>query len=171
MMMMTPYFHWFADADALYFKSWVPHSVGALVGACIALFSLAVLERFLGGAKGLMEAWWRRRQAAQLARTLVTPDNASTHSHAKSIESGSATYLMGATPPLIAPFELVHDLARGAMQAVQSLLGFFLMLSVMTYNGAFLIAVVLGLGVGEVMFARLGRSGAHPGCVAARVHG
>ncbi|KAG8785900.1 hypothetical protein FRC12_017070 [Ceratobasidium sp. 428] len=167
MMMMTPYFHWMADADALYFKSWVPRSAGALVGACIGLFFLAVFERFLGGAKGLMEAWWRRRQAAQLARTLVTPDNASVHSHSKSIESGSAL-LMGATPPLIAPFELVHDLARGAMQAVQSLIGFFLMLSVMTYNGAFLIAVVLGLGIGEVAFARLGRSGAHPGCVAAR---
>ncbi|KAG9119686.1 hypothetical protein FRC07_005165 [Ceratobasidium sp. 392] len=173
MMTMTPYFHWLGNADALYFKSWVPRSAGALVGACIGLFFLAIFERFLAGAKGLVEAWWRRRQAAQLARTLVTPDNVSvhsTHSHSKSVEAGSGTaFLMGAAPPLIAPFERAHDSARGAMQAVQSLIGFFLMLSVMTYNGAFLIAVVLGLGVGEVAFARLGRSGAHPGCVAARM--
>jgi hypothetical protein len=32
---------------------------------------------------------------------------------------------------LIAPFEPLQDLTRGAMQAVQSLIGFFLMLSVM----------------------------------------
>jgi hypothetical protein len=61
MMMMTPYFHWMADADALYFKAWVPHTVGALVGASFGLFFLAVFERFLGSAKGLLEAWWRRR--------------------------------------------------------------------------------------------------------------
>jgi copper transporter 1 len=60
-MMMTPYFHWMANADALYFKAWVPRTPGALAGACISLFFLAMFERFLGAAKGLLEAWWRRR--------------------------------------------------------------------------------------------------------------
>ena len=170
MMMMTPYFHWLAAADALYFKSWVPRSAGALAGACIGLFFLAAFERFLASAKGLLEAWWRRRQAESATRALVTPDNASTHSHSKSMESGTY-FLNAATAPLIPAFEPVHDLIRGGMQAVQSLIGFFLMLSIMTYNAAFLISVVAGLGIGEVVFARLGRSGAHPGCVAARTHG
>ncbi|CAE6337223.1 unnamed protein product [Rhizoctonia solani] len=171
MMMMTPYFHWMASADALYFKSWVPRTPGALAGACIGLFFLAMFERFLGGAKGLIEAWWRRQQASSATQALVTPDNASTHSHCKSIESGR-DYLMASTPtPLVAPFEPMQDTVRGVMQAVQSLIGFFLMLSVMTYNAAFLISVILGLGIGEVAFARFARSGAHPGCVAARAHG
>ncbi|CAE6468294.1 unnamed protein product [Rhizoctonia solani] len=171
MMMMTPYFHWMADADALYFKSWVPRTPGALAGACIGLFFLAMFERFLGGAKGLIEAWWRRQQASNATRALVTPDNASIHSHSKSVESGR-DYLMGSNAtPLIAPFEPMQDMVRGMMQAVQSLIGFFLMLSVMTYNAAFLISVILGLGIGEVVFARLARSGAHPGCVASRTHG
>lgn len=61
MMMMTPYFHWMADADALFFRAWVPRSPGALAGACIALVTLAIFERFLANAKGLVEAWWRRR--------------------------------------------------------------------------------------------------------------
>ncbi|CAE6442391.1 unnamed protein product [Rhizoctonia solani] len=171
MMMMTPYFHWMANADALYFKAWVPRTSGALAGACIGLFFLALFERFLGGAKGLMEAWWRRQQASTATRALVTPDNASIHSHSKSIESGR-DYLMSASAmPLVAPFEPMRDLIRGAMQAVQSLIGFFLMLSVMTYNAAFLISVILGLGIGEFVFARLARSGAHPGCVTARTRG
>lgn len=171
MMMMTPYFHWMANADALYFKSWVPRTPGALAGACIGLFFLAAFERFLSGARGLVEAWWRRQQASSSTRALVTPDNASVHSHSKSIESGR-DYLMSASPvPLVAPFEPMRDLARGVMQAVQSLIGFFLMLSIMTYNAAFLISIILGLGIGEFIFARLARSGAHPGCVAARTHG
>ncbi|KAJ1303603.1 hypothetical protein OPQ81_011786 [Rhizoctonia solani] len=100
MMMMTPYFHWMANADALFFKAWVPRTPGALVGACIGLFLLAIFERFLGGAKGLLEAWWRRQQASSATRALVTPDNVSVHSHSKSIESGR-DYLMGAntSPP------------------------------------------------------------------------
>lgn len=171
MMMMTPYFHWMANADALYFKAWVPRTSGALAGACIGLFFLAVFERFLGGARGLMEAWWRRQQASTITRALVTPDNVSVHSHSKSIESGR-DYLINANPvPLVPPFEPMRDSVRGAMQAVQSLIGFFLMLSIMTYNAAFLISIILGLGIGEVVFARLGRSGAHPGCVAARTSG
>lgn len=167
MMMMTPYFHWMANADALFFKAWVPRTPGALAGACLGLFCLAVFERFLAGAKGLLEAWWRRRLASNLTRALVTPDNASTHSHTKSVESGTY-FLNAAAAPLVPAFEPAHDVVRGVMQAVQSLIGFFLMLSVMTYNAAFLISVVLGLGAGEIVFARLGRSGAHPGCVAAR---
>ncbi|CUA68260.1 CTR copper uptake transporter [Rhizoctonia solani] len=171
MMMMTPYFHWAASADALYFKSWVPRTPGGLVGACIGLFCLALFERFLDGARGLVEAWWRRQQASTAARALVLPDNASAHSYSKSIGSGR-DYSMNANPvPLIAPFEPVRDLVRGAMQAMQSLLVFFLMLSVMTYNAAFLISVTLGLGIGQFIFGRLARSGAHPGCVAARSHG
>ncbi|KAG8722283.1 hypothetical protein FRC11_002735, partial [Ceratobasidium sp. 423] len=158
MMMMTPYFHWMANADALYFKAWVPRTPGTLAGACIGLFFLAIFERFLSGAKGLMEAWWRRQQASTVTRALVTPDNASIHTHSKSIESGR-DYLISANPiPLVAPFEPMRDLIRGGMQAVQSLIGFFLMLSIMTYNAAFLISVIFGLGIGEVIFARLARS-------------
>ncbi|CAE6403454.1 unnamed protein product [Rhizoctonia solani] len=171
MMMMTPYFHWMANADALYFKAWVPRTPAGIVGACIGLFCLALFDRFLDGARGLVEAWWRRQQASNVTQSLVTPDNASGHSYTKSIEGGRE-YLMGAYPvPLVAPFEPTRDPIRGAMKAVQSLIGFLLMLSVMTYNAAFLISVILGLGIGEVVFARLARSGAHPGCVAARTHG
>ncbi|KDN45044.1 hypothetical protein RSAG8_05217, partial [Rhizoctonia solani AG-8 WAC10335] len=124
MMMMTPYFHWMANADALYFKAWVPRTPGGLAGACIGLFCLALFERFLDGARGLVEAWWRRQQASSATRALVLSDNASGHSQSKSIESGR-DYLMGANPaPLVAPFEPIRDLIRGAMQAVQSLIGF-----------------------------------------------
>ncbi|CAE6458582.1 unnamed protein product [Rhizoctonia solani] len=131
MMTMAPYFHWMANADALYFKSWVPRTPGGLFGSCIGLFCLALFERLLDGARGLVEAWWRRQQASTAARALVIPDNASVGSSSKSIESGK-DYPRNANPvPLIAPFEPVRDLVRGAMQAVQSLVGFLLMLSVM----------------------------------------
>ena len=58
--MMVPYLH-FTPGDALWFKDWVPKSRGAIVGTCIGLFLLAIVERFLAALKGVMESWWRRK--------------------------------------------------------------------------------------------------------------
>lgn len=51
---------------------------------------------------------------------------------------------------------LSHDLPRGVLYALQALLAYLLMLSVMTFQAAYIIAIVLGLGLGEVLFGRLG---------------
>ena len=57
---MTPWFH-FNLGDSLWFSSWVPQSHGALAGACIGLFLLAIVERWIAALRGLMEAHWTRR--------------------------------------------------------------------------------------------------------------
>lgn len=56
---MIPYMH-FLLGDAVIFKEWIPHGRGAMAGACIGLFFLAILERFSAGMRGVIEAKWKR---------------------------------------------------------------------------------------------------------------
>ncbi len=58
--MMVPWLH-FTPGDALLFKSWIPRKPGAIFGACIGLFMLAILDRWLSAMRRLMELWWAQR--------------------------------------------------------------------------------------------------------------
>ena len=74
----------------------------------------------------------------------------------------------------IVPFIAKHDIPRGVIYALQALLGYILMLAIMcvclvilgyhvhclmacrTFQAAYLISIVIGLGLGEVLFGRFG---------------
>ena len=57
---MLPYLH-FTTGDMLWFLGWVPKGTGAMIGACIGLFLLAVVERWIAACKAVMYAHWSRR--------------------------------------------------------------------------------------------------------------
>jgi Ctr copper transporter family len=58
--MMKPWLH-FTMGDNLYFMGWVPLSSGTVFGACIGLFMLAIVERWVAAMRGLMQAYWTQR--------------------------------------------------------------------------------------------------------------
>ena len=58
--MMKPWLH-FTLGDSLYFESWVPMSAGAVVGACIGLFMLAIIERWVTALRAVMQLYWARK--------------------------------------------------------------------------------------------------------------
>jgi copper transporter 1 len=60
---MRPYLH-FTLGDNLWFLGWVPMSPGAMVGACIGLFLLALIERWIAACRAMMEVHWAKRYAA-----------------------------------------------------------------------------------------------------------
>jgi hypothetical protein len=57
---MLPYLH-FTPGDNLWLLGWVPKSTGAMVGACIGLFFLALVERWIAACRAIMEVHWRKR--------------------------------------------------------------------------------------------------------------
>ncbi|KAI8580016.1 hypothetical protein K450DRAFT_238962 [Umbelopsis ramanniana AG] len=57
MTMTMGTFHWTSVGDALWFDSWVPSSEGAYIGACIALFVLAILARGSAALQYYVEGW------------------------------------------------------------------------------------------------------------------
>jgi len=172
---MVPYFH-FEGGDNLLFKSWRPTSSGAIAGACIFLVFLAILERWLAAVRVILNEHWRFRAFAMAART----EKFSSRLSAGSEKSGSldstgeieelprmtappVPIASRRSPRKLAPFILAHDIPRGVIHAAQALLGYVIMLAVMTFHAGYIISIVLGLGVGEILFGRLGtdRGAAH----------
>ncbi|KAH9043731.1 Ctr copper transporter [Lactarius pseudohatsudake] len=147
---MTPYLH-FAGGDNLFFKSWRPSSNGAIAGASIALVVLAISERLLFSIRGVLEARWRRCAFALNAGRTLGRDILSS----REIGSERGRRLRGRYGRTIPPFVFSQDAARGALYSLQALLSFALMLAVMTFQGAYIISIVIGLGLGEILFGRI----------------
>ncbi|KAJ7218435.1 CTR copper uptake transporter [Mycena pura] len=129
---MMPMLHFSPIGDTLFFEGWVPQTRAAVFGACVGLFILTLVE----AVRSMAEASWCRSAVKLLDRDNDNKDR--------------KTRFRLHLPP----FALAHDAMRGAMHALQALLGFIFMLAVMTFQGAYLITIVCGLGVGEILFGR-----------------
>jgi len=156
---MTPWLH-FSGGDNLYFKSLRPSSKGAIAGACIALICLALVERLVAASRSVMEARWRHRAFALAAASGRGSAGGISQSRDKDGNGSIQSSQQPPSPPLnsrrlIAPFILSHDIPRGAIHALQALLSYALMLAVMTFQAAYIISIILGLGIGEVLFGRM----------------
>ncbi|KAJ7478549.1 copper transporter [Mycena latifolia] len=125
----------FSLGDTLWFAGWVPQSKGAMAGTCIDLFVLALVDRWVAAVRTMMEMHWR----------------AAARAGAKN-EKGEERKRNGRLRA--PPFVPAHDVMRGAMHAMQAVLGFAFMLAVMTFQASFILALVLGLGLGEALFGR-----------------
>ncbi|THU95208.1 Ctr copper transporter [Dendrothele bispora CBS 962.96] len=162
--MMRMYFH-FTPGDLLWFQGWVPSSTGAMVGSCIGLFLLAIIDRWVAACRGCMEVFWARRaqiiQSNQLNRSKPKSSNGINPSE-QSQPPTLRNVLLLRSPNnnrLAPPFIPSHDIVRGLFYIAQALLGYLFMLAVMTYQVGFLFAILAGLGVGEMMFGRYAKAG------------
>ncbi|THV08010.1 hypothetical protein K435DRAFT_815241 [Dendrothele bispora CBS 962.96] len=143
MMMMVPYLH-FTPGDNLLFEKVKPSSGGAIFGACLILFLLAILDRYVRAARRGLE----RRFAL---RAILPAESSGSKQPLPTTESA-----LCCQPPQ-SRFILSHDLTRGVMTGVELTLHYLLMLVVMTFNAAYIISVILGASIGEIAFGRLHR--------------
>ncbi|KAF9480447.1 hypothetical protein BDN70DRAFT_894135 [Pholiota conissans] len=178
--MMVPYLH-FTGGDYLFFEVWRPSSSGAIAGVCICLAVLAFFERWLAATRAMFEMYWRRRAlAATSARddivltkvvanasgtsdkhSLVRPETRYGGGTSMSPSPGSRTLTMESRRRTVAPFIAAHDVPRGILFALQMLIMYLLMLAVMTFQAAYLISIIVGLGLGEVVFGRVAGARGH----------
>ncbi|KAE9391415.1 CTR copper uptake transporter [Gymnopus androsaceus JB14] len=147
---MLTYLHFTVGGDTLWFQGWVPITHGSMFGACFGLFLLALIDRWIAACRGMMEIHWANR--AQIAYTNKL--NANGNADAKRAGVPPATLgnvlLMRRAPPFIP----AHDIVRGIMYIGQAALTFWFMLAVMTFQAGFILSIVIGLGVGEMLFGR-----------------
>jgi len=149
MSMMIPWLH-FGDTDYLIFKAWQASSPAAVAGACIGLFLFCILERCLAAYRRTHELHWRTKTILMSSRVVPAGKD-----DTESFRGGPSP--TSARAQLVPPFTPSRDITRGVIQAIQSTFSYALMLTIMTFNGAYIISVILGLGVGEVLFGRIGR--------------
>ncbi|KAF8624804.1 hypothetical protein AX15_005693 [Amanita polypyramis BW_CC] len=156
MTMMTPYLH-FTGGDYLYFEPLHPSSAGAIAGASIFLVFLAILERLLNAARSSLEVYWRKR-AILLTSRINGPGGPgltrqlTIQSFPKNEDMDVVTY--GTSLRTIPPFIAAHDIPRGIIYAFQAFLLYALMIAIMTFQAAYVISIIVGLGLGEVIFGR-----------------
>ncbi|KAJ3750104.1 Ctr copper transporter [Lentinula detonsa] len=156
-MMMKNYLH-FTAGDNLLFQTWHPNSSGAIAGACIGLVLVALLERWLSATRTGLQSYWHQRALAlsadgTLAEKCCEDDDADS-AQPVSKTAPSQKNLKRTVPPFI----VTHDILRGSIYAIQALLGYILMLAVMTFQAAYVISIILGLGIGEILFGRMSYS-------------
>ncbi|KAJ3842972.1 Ctr copper transporter [Lentinula raphanica] len=149
-MMMKNYLH-FTAGDNLLFQTWHPDSSGAIAGACIGLVVIALLERWLFAIRSGLESYWHHRALGLASKDASAAKCGDDAASANSKSPASSGQNQRTVPPFIA----AHDVSRGAIYAVQALLGYILMLAVMTFQAAYVISIILGLGIGEVLFGRM----------------
>ncbi|KAI0790415.1 Ctr copper transporter family-domain-containing protein [Abortiporus biennis] len=147
-MDMIPWLH-FTGGDYFIFKAWRPTSRGEVTGACIGLIVFAILERFVSGCRGVMYRRYKQRTSTEL-----TSDDTSLE---KSNNVQTTRIIRERSFPT---FDWSYDIPNGLLFMLQMLMSYILMLALMTFSAAFLIAMCIGLGIGEMLFGRMGS----PGC-------
>ncbi|KAK7058565.1 hypothetical protein VNI00_002201 [Paramarasmius palmivorus] len=142
-MMMVPYLHFTKGADVLLFKSIVPNSAGAIFGACLIFFVIAIFDRWF-------HAYYRGVERRFKARTARLQED----------YEGSTENLREGVKTAPAPkpkFVLSHELSRAFLQGAVTTIHYLLMLVVMTFNASYIISIILGHAIGEFSFGRLNR--------------
>jgi len=170
---MLMYLH-FTSGDNVLFFGWVPKSAGSMVGTCIGLFLLAMLDRWLAACMAMMSAHWSKRaqvvqEDKRSSRGLPVASLPAEPSRKDSFASESDVPPPAPAAPSIhpitlrnaPPFILSHDIVRGIMYAGHVALQFAFMLIVMTFQVGFILSIVVGLGVGETLFGRFASHATH----------
>ncbi|KZO99727.1 hypothetical protein CALVIDRAFT_476931 [Calocera viscosa TUFC12733] len=148
--------------DQLWFAGWAPQTNGAMVGACVGLFLLAIIDRWVAAIRGLCEVWWKQRCKKSTSSDMDVEDcctPSSTPALAYRTIPPPFPTRLSAMERLIPPFIASQDLPRGALQVAQAALGYALMLAFMQFNWGYCLAILAGLGVGEVLFGRYANHG------------
>ncbi|KAJ3116964.1 hypothetical protein HDU96_008254 [Phlyctochytrium bullatum] len=124
---MKMYFHTGIN-DYVLFENWVPTTQAAYAAAIIGSLLLGVLFELWLLIVGFVDG------------TLA----------AKGI--GSTVGEKTGTVPRVSKGKLVRSLVRGGMRMVTAFLAYILMLLAMTYNAGIFAAVIIGLGLGSMLF-------------------
>ncbi|KAF8174798.1 Ctr copper transporter [Mycena galopus ATCC 62051] len=144
---MKSYLH-FTPGDTVLFDTIAPSSVGAIFAACLIFFLISVGDRYLRAVSRGVEQQFSQRSAPRTPEYICVINMTFTHPD-KTPASEPPTHQAQAGS---SRFILSHDLARGALAGLQTMIHYLLMLVVMTFNAAYIISVILGVVVGETIF-------------------
>ncbi|KAK0379078.1 hypothetical protein CLIM01_03577 [Colletotrichum limetticola] len=127
-------------ATALFSESWTPRTPGQYAGTCLALIVFTIILRTLIAFKPMLEAtvWAGEYQK----------------SHSRVVEETARKER--SSPPTTRLILL--RVAHGACEVIIALLGYLLMLAVMSMNLGYFLSILLGVFVGTLCLGGIARS-------------
>ncbi|KAI9497666.1 Ctr copper transporter [Zychaea mexicana] len=176
-------FHWSSSGDAIWLDAWLPSAEPAYIGACFGLLFIAILSRSIFAIEAYFNSWanirYQRlygintyndngfnptpRIAGLFAKAATkAPEKTSGDlpiDTPSSSTSNNIPYNYNAYPeahrlPRVAPFNWPIDTIRSFLTALASFVSYLLMMVVMTGNGGYLLVIVVGVFIGEMIFGR-----------------
>ncbi|KAJ3849541.1 CTR copper uptake transporter [Lentinula lateritia] len=172
---MLTYLHFTIGGDILWFQGWVPQGPGAMFGACVGLFLLALVDRWIAACRAMMEVHWAKRwdfircQRYDVVLIMNCRLIRAQIAYANKLNANGDWEKKRTVPPSTVgnalllrrapPFIPAHDIVRGILHAGQAAFTFAFMLVVMTFQLGFIISIIVGLGVGETLFGRYAHAG------------
>ncbi|KAF8761724.1 Ctr copper transporter family [Rhizoctonia solani] len=175
MAMMIPYLH-FTGGDYLFFDAVAPASRGAIAGACIVLAILAVTERAIAGIRGIFTmyvaegivSWGTAGERLAVVSgeppctgKVIEIDVSTGSTGSQASSEFTICPLPAQRKRSMPPFSWSYELTRGGLFIVQSFFVYAIMLGVMTFNAAYIISIVAGTAVGEILFGRFAAGQTH----------
>ncbi|KAK1705463.1 Ctr copper transporter [Colletotrichum acutatum] len=127
-------------ATALFSESWTPRTPGQYAGTCLALIVFTIILRTLIAFKPVLEA------------TVWAGEHGKSHLR---IDEDFAPKEKSSAPT---PCSIFHRVAQCAYEVVIALLGYLLMLAVMSMNLGYFLSILLGVFVGTLCLGGIARS-------------
>ncbi|KAF3929706.1 hypothetical protein AA313_de0206594 [Arthrobotrys entomopaga] len=143
---MAMVFQWIIETP-IYSYAFTPKTAGQYVGALFFLIVLSIISRGLIAYASHKEVIWRAQESSRkvvIAGKKYDEDQASS--------DGSVREVKGP-----APWRWKVDMVRALFSALNVGLHFLLMFAVMSLNVGYFFAVLIGVFLGDLMFARYGR--------------
>ncbi|KAK6351644.1 hypothetical protein TWF718_004798 [Orbilia javanica] len=141
---MPMVFQW-AMQTPIYSYAFTPKSTSQYVGALIFLIVLSIIYRALVAYKSHKESTWRDEERARkvIIAGQFHDDKASTDVSTREVR-GAAPWRWRVDPP------------RAVLSTINVGLHYLLMFAVMTLNVGYFLAVLFGIFIGDLIFARYG---------------
>ncbi|KAK6537056.1 hypothetical protein TWF281_001258 [Arthrobotrys megalospora] len=141
---MPMVFQWVMQTP-IYSYAFTPESTSQYVGALIFLIVLSIIYRALVAYKSHKESTWREEERARkvIIAGQFHDDKASADVSTREVRSA-------------APWRWRVDPPRALLSTVNTALHYLLMFAVMTLNVGYFMAVLLGVFIGDLIFARYG---------------
>ncbi|KAL1244678.1 High affinity copper uptake protein [Trichinella spiralis] len=154
MMMMSMSFHGGVN-EVILFSFWKITTLGGLLGSIVGIFLLAILYE---GLKAMRETMLENALVEQNLRK----KNGTVIDHADNCRQGIGEtsqnqtsdielFTLKSTRHRLKPFSTAH-IIQSTLHMIQLFFSYMLMLVVMTYNIWLLLAVIVGCGVGHLLF-------------------
>jgi len=162
-MSMSIVFHT-GYGDSLFSSSWTPNDAGSYAATCIFLVFFAAVYRGLFALKSILEQRWldaaRRRRYITVAGQQRESERIDNDADAKKMVLLTSqgveeeVRVIARSNRGAMPWRWSTDLPRAFMVLLVTLVGFLLMLAVMTLNTGYFLSILAGVFLGELVVGR-----------------